>query len=468
MKIRYKIALWITGVGLFVSLVLLAIVLSELAEQPHELIDSELTSVASKMTALLDFGSIHDSGDLHRKMPLVSRYWIKIFDSNGKVVFKSSFAQAIDLPFVDQSETYEIPIDVPPGIIKSEVYSSTEDKGEDNLSFVVKTVHVNQDGKPYIIQIALPVPSPKEEFSEILQIIGIGTISSLIVLLLLSYFVAGWILQPIRKIYGISQKINEKNLESRIPLGKSKDELYDLSVSLNEMFDRLQYSFELQKQFLADAAHELRTPLASLKLSLEETLQQHELSEETRRNFSRNTETLQRLERLVKSLLDLSTFELIKNIHEYQEIPLYGLLNFIGDEFSDFFAAQGLSFSLQVPRDIIVAGNKDDLQHVFINLIDNAIKYNSPGGRVEVIASKHNNFASISIMNTGPGIPQEETENVFKQFNRIEKSRSTQFGGTGLGLTIARRIVELHGGTISIRSGLGQKTYVDISLPLHS
>jgi two-component system OmpR family sensor kinase len=466
MKIRYKIALWITGVGLIVSLIFTSVVLLELSEQPNELIDTELNSVAGKMTALLDFGSIDDTGALHRKMPLISRYWIKAFDSNRKLLFQSSFAQAIDLPFIDQSETYEIPIDAPPEIIKSEVYSSGEAEEEENISFIVKTVHVQQDGESYIIQIALPVESPKEEFSEIFQIIAIGTAFSVIVLLLLSYLVAGRILQPIRKIYGISQKINEKNLDSRVPLGKNKDELYDLSVSLNDMFDRLQYSFELQKQFLADAAHELRTPLASLKLSLEETLQMNELPEETRRNFSRNTEILQRLERLVKSLLDLSSLELKKNIHEYQQIPLFELLNSIGDEFADFFAAQEISFSLDIPKDIIIEGNRDDLQHVFINLIDNAIKYNRPGGVVEVTASKNNNYASVSVMNSGPGISQEETENVFKQFYRIEKSRSTQYGGAGLGLTIAKRIIELHGGTISIRSNLNQATYVDINLPL--
>ena len=467
MKIRYRVTLWITGVGLFVGLLFTAVVVWELAEQPNELIDAELNSVAGRIATLLDLGSIKDTESFQRRMPLASRYWIRTFDNQGKVLFQSFIAQAIDLPLIDQSESYEIPIEAPPEIIKSEVYSPGEADGEEPISFITKTVHVQQHNKPYIIQIAIPVESPAQELLEILQIIALGSVFSVIVLLLLSYAVAGRILQPIRKIYGTSQKISENNLSSRIPLGKSRDELYELSVSLNDMFDRLQYSFEQQKQFLADAAHELRTPLSSLKLSLEETLQMHELPEETRIKFSRNAEILQRLERLVKSLLELSTLELKENILEFEKIPLFEILNAIGNEFSDFFAARRLSFSLDIPKDITVKGNRDDLQHVFINLIDNAIKYNSSGGQVEVSASRNKNYVLVSIMNTGPGIPPEETENVLKQFYRIEKSRSTQYGGTGLGLTIAKRIIELHGGTISIRSGLGQKTYVDVSLPLH-
>jgi len=247
-------------------------------------------------------------------------------------------------------------------------------------------------------------------------------------------------------------------------MGKSRDELYELSGSLNRMFDRLQYSFDMQKQFIADASHELKSPITLLMLFMERAVHRKDLPDAFKQRLMHQGNILRRMSRLVKNLLDLSALELKRNI-DFKEVSLPSLLKSVLGDYEDVFAAKRIIVDMDIPENLAVRGDKDELQRVLINLVDNAIKYNRDGGEIRIKASKDDQGVHLSLFNTGRGIPKADLDKVFEQFYRVEKSRSLRYGGSGLGLTIVKRIVELHGGTLEMQSEPGAWTRVNITLP---
>jgi two-component system OmpR family sensor kinase len=262
----------------------------------------------------------------------------------------------------------------------------------------------------------------------------------------------------------LSRDISDRTLDRRIPLGKSRDELYDLSSSLNRMFDRLQYSFDAQKQFVADASHELKSPITLLTLFMEEALHRKDVPDSFMERLTHQMNILRRMSRLVKNLLDLSALKL-KSTIDFEEVNLPGLLKSVLEDYEDVFTARSISVTMNIPEKLRVWGDKDQLQRVFINLMDNAIKYNYAGGEIKISAEAIGYDLRFSLFNTGRGIPRADLERVFDQFYRVEKSRSLQYGGSGLGLTIVKRIVELHGGTVQMKSEPGAWTRISITFP---
>jgi signal transduction histidine kinase len=272
------------------------------------------------------------------------------------------------------------------------------------------------------------------------------------------------VLKPIGIIDRLARQVNDKNLSVRIPLNKSRDELYRLSKSLNRMFNRLEYSFETQKEFVASAAHELKSPLATLQLSMEDCIQHSDLPDSLRPQLSRQTDIVRRMIRLVKNLLDLSALEL-KECLDLKEINLAELLKSVLDEYEVVFSAKKIDVQDDIPPKLEVNGDRDNLQRAIINLIDNAVKYNQEGGQIKLKAVAKNKGAHLSFFNTGTGIPPKDLNRVFLQFYRVEKSRSAEYGGAGLGLSIVKRIIELHGGRIDIESRPSAWTCVNVYLP---
>jgi two-component system OmpR family sensor kinase len=285
----------------------------------------------------------------------------------------------------------------------------------------------------------------------------------MLLLVVLSYLIAGKVLKPIGVIDRLAREINDQNLSVRIPLGKSRDELYGLSESLNRMFDRLESSFETQKEFIASASHELKSPLALLQLSMEDCIQHPDLPDSLRHQLMRQTDSVRRMSRLVKNLLDLSALEL-KECFDLKEINLAELLKSVLSDYEVVFNAKKIDVQAHIPPKLKVKGDWENLQRAFINLLDNAIKYNQEGGKIILEVSAKNREVHLSLFNTGTGIPAADLDRVFEQFYRVEKSRSAEYGGSGLGLSIVKRIIELHGGRIDIESEPSAWTRVNIIL----
>ena len=458
MKIRQKITLWITGAGVLVSLVFSTIVFLAMVEEPYRLIDEELNT-ASHVALRWAIPAAEQPEIIKNSNPTIDsrQYWIKIFNDRQAVVYQSELTREVDLPLRDKHSGYTVRTTIP-----RERLSLQQDENNE-VTFRVRRIRVPLQGGTYVVQIGKPIEKLDEEFLEIIKGIAWGLITAMLLLVLLSYLIAGKVLKPIGVIDRLAREINDQNLSARIPLGKSKDELYRLATSLNRMFDRLESSFETQKEFIASASHELKSPLALLQLSMEDCIQQPDLPDRLRHQLTRQTDIVRRMSRMVKNLLDLSALEL-KECLDLKEIDLAEMLKSVLSDYDVVFSAKKIDVKELIPPRLKIKGDREHLQRVFINLVDNAVKYNHEGGKIELNAAVKNSGVHISLFNTGTGIPAADLDRVFVQFYRVEKSRSAQYGGSGLGLSIVKRIIELHGGRIDIESESGAWTRVNVFL----
>jgi len=253
MKIRHRITLWITGAGLLASLLFSLVVFYELVEQPYELIDSELSNQAKNLLSALtlpaDTPPLADDPIL---LQLGKLNWLKVFNDRQKVIYASEMSRLIALPYRTGQDVYTVSSRT--GDLPGEIFGIKQnDQGE--LTFRVHIVTIRRGEHFYKIQLAKSMGNLQQEISELLLTLLVGFIASATALVLIGYYVAGRILAPISTINHLVREINAKTLDKRIPLGDTKDELYDLSSSLNTMFDRLQHSFARQRQFVASASH---------------------------------------------------------------------------------------------------------------------------------------------------------------------------------------------------------------------
>ena len=464
-QIRYKINLWITSLGLLVNLVLVAIILFEAIELAYETLDEELEiAIREDFKPLAGMtGTVFDYQLFDRLLDFDEQYWIKVFDENKKTVFASPLAEQITIPFKETGEEYNYDIRLPEEspFFNGARYEKTvmPDRemahgGESAYVPVTFRVHLyrfDMGGSFFHVQIARSVEALKHEIHELIYIVITGFFVATVLLLVLSFFLTKKILQPIVEINALAQDISASNMDRRIPLGKSQDELYMLSESLNRMFDRLQQSFASQKQLVADAAHELKSPITMLLLFMERSMERRDLPAEYADQLMTQVGILRRMGRLIKNLLDISLLELQDALH-LERVDLEEMVDKLLDDFEVVFASAGIQVEKQVPSGCWIRGDREKLQRLLINLVDNAIKYNVERGRIKIGVTEKNDGIQLSVWNTGVGIPVEELHHVLKKFYRVEKSRSQKYGGSGLGLTIVHRIAELHGGDVLMES----------------
>lgn len=461
MKIRHRITLWITFAGLLSSLSLALTLILLMWEESYEMLDQELSVYAHALgnaLSVLPDGSITlgSSADA-----LNSPYWIRLTDDQGRPVYASPMTGLVDLPLRQDTERYTVNTAIPL------TWLLPAQEENDLASFRVRVFPLQYAGMNYHLQIARPVENLRWALVELAITIMSGLIISALVLIGAGYYTSGRILRPIQDINAIALMVNEKNLGQRIPLGNTHDELHELSTALNSMFDRLQFSFLRQKEFIANASHELKTPLTLLRLSVEEALQSEGLPDFLKLRLSAQNKALLRMNRLVKNLLDLSALELTETCEE-KIFAFSELARSVLEDFQPLIEDQGIHCAVKLDDRLNLLADREKIKRMLINLLDNAIKYNRPGGAIRLQARRQEGNLVMTLFNTGQGIPAEDLERVFEQFYRVEKSRAQAMGGSGLGLTIVKRIVELHRGTITLQSKPGEWTQVDIILPLRN
>lgn len=461
MKIRQKITLWIAGTALVAAVGFSGYIFAELLEEPYKIIDRELQSMSQ--TILAQLASEHNPASpyyLEKKLPYPpDLFWIVVTDEQGTVLYKSELTNFFDIPVRTDVKTYNVERVIP----RHQVRLGQD--AEDEVLFRVLNHLDELKNRKVTITVAKPIEDLEEEVEGLVRKIFFGLIACTLLIVIASYFLAGRILRPIVVITGLARKISESSLDQRIPLGKNNDELHDLTVSLNRMFDRLQFSFNRQKEFVGNAAHELKSPITLLMLAQEELCQSPRANEAVRNDLVRQMDILRRMKRLVKNLLDLSRLEQQENVN-YQRVDLKELVESVLIEYEAMTQSGMIQVDNQLQGDLVLEGDQEKLQRLFINLFDNAWRYNKKtNGRIRIIGSRKNGSVILEVGNTGPGIPESETNRVFDQFYRVEKSRSLSNGGSGLGLTIAKKIVDLHGGTIDLISEPDGWTQIKVILP---
>jgi len=261
-------------------------------------------------------------------------------------------------------------------------------------------------------------------------------------------------LKPIDDITKTAQQIEAENLTPRFEMPKTGDELSQLASTLNEMIDRLELSLQQIRQFTADASHELRTPLTVIRGQTEVILRRERSTEEYRQVLESNLEEMEWMSRMIDNLLTLSRADAGQLQIELEPVQLKRLVVEAYEECHVLAEAKKLSVFLDKIEAALVYGDEMWLRQVLVNLIDNAVKYTPEGGKIWLSLEVEAGYAKLTVKDTGIGIPEEDLPKIFDRFYRVDKARSRQIGGSGLGLSIIKWIVIAHKGRVEVTSQL--------------
>ena len=281
-----------------------------------------------------------------------------------------------------------------------------------------------------------------------------------------TYFISGHALRPIREFSDKIEEVQAQNLsDSRIEENNVK-ELNQLGISYNKMLERLSEAFEIQRQFTANAAHELRTPLALMQVQLDlyNSASHPGNDADTLQTIKMVTEQNDKLNRMVKTLLDMSE---LQTVGRDDKIILDAIVEEVLADLEPLAVEKNIKL-IGKCEDATMIGSDILIYRLVYNLVENAIKYNHPLGQVTVTAYQRNKHVYLSVEDTGSGIPKELRERVFEPFFRVDKARSRELGGVGLGLAFVREIVRVHDGSICIKSGKTEGTIFEVTFAQHS
>ena len=276
--------------------------------------------------------------------------------------------------------------------------------------------------------------------------------------------------KPIRQVIATAQKINSGNLRQRLVEASSGDEIQKLTQTLNQMLERLEASFKQMIQFTADASHELRTPLTVIRGNLELVLRNktdgYPLMAEVQEPLAQTLEEAERLSKTVSQLMELTQLDSGEIQLEHDVFDLTELVATTADQMKLLAEDKQIQLETQLSPQVKVQGDRYRLKQLLLNLIDNAIKYCPAGTRIQIRLAPADSGCVLGVKDNGPGIPRGEIQSLFDRFYRIDKVRSREIGGSGLGLSICKSICEAHGGSIEAESDLGRGCTFRVTLPL--
>ena len=291
-----------------------------------------------------------------------------------------------------------------------------------------------------------------------------GYITAAVMLLsgMLTYFVSGRALKPLRSFASQVEQVQLNNLADMRIDEDAISEFRQLSRSFNQMLERLNNAFSAQRQFTGNAAHELRTPLALMQAQLELFSAEHpDVRPETAEFLALLREQTERLTRLTKTLLEMSN---LRQVARNEQIQLAPMIEEIFTDLAPLVEKRGIT--LEADGDGVMTGSDALIYRLIFNLTENAVKYNRPGGSVRVCVIQETEKLLIRVSDTGCGIPDEYQQSIFQPFFRVDKSRSREYGGAGLGLSLVWEIANLHGGSVWVEESSEKGTTIAVELPV--
>lgn len=279
------------------------------------------------------------------------------------------------------------------------------------------------------------------------------------------YWLARRALSPIDDVISTARQISASDLQRRLAYRGAADEVGRLAQTFDEMLDRLEAAWTQERRFTADAAHELRTPLAILKGQIEVARSRPRSISEYEHTLDELAPQVERLIRLTTDLLFLARFDQVRPLPEREEVDLTELLASIADQLRPLMTSGGLHFSTEIDPRLRTHAEPDLLIRLLLNLLDNARRYTPAGGTVTLTAGVRDREIEIAVEDSGPGIPAEALPHLFERFYRVDHDRSRASGGGGLGLAIAQEIARAHGGRIEVESAPGRGSRFAVYLP---
>jgi heavy metal sensor kinase len=316
-----------------------------------------------------------------------------------------------------------------------------------------------------IVQVATSLEQVEEALRTLWLILWITVPSALVVASLGGLFLANKALKPVDEITKTARLITSKSLNQRIRLRKTKDEIGRLAETFNDMISRLDRSFRQIRQFSANASHELRTPLTILKGELEVGLRKRRRLEEYRTILTSNLEEVNHMGRIVDDLLFLSKADMGEVHLQKKPVDLAQLVSEVYAQAKMIAVSKGIQVHMSNDGDVAVVGDRLRLRELLLNLVDNAVKYTPEGGEMRISLERDDQEVTLRVMDTGIGIDPQNQSHIFDRFFRVDQARTREAGGSGLGLSICKWIVEAHGGEISVESDVGKGSVFRVTLP---
>ena len=317
-----------------------------------------------------------------------------------------------------------------------------------------------------VVQVGEPLASLDNTLSSILLEFLLIVPFVLVLGALGSYWLAGRAFGPIQRLTRTAQQIEAEDLQQRVPVPQTRDEVQDLALTFNEMIERLDKAFTQQRRFVADASHELRTPVAAIRSMTDVVLAQGAGEEEYVNVLSEVNVVTERLGHLINDLLTLARADEGQVLLERKPVRLDLLAIDVAESTASLASERDITVEVDAQEPVLVLGDEVRLIQVTLNLLQNALTYTNAGGKVSLIVKASGKTALLSVRDTGIGIAPQHLEHIFERFYRADAARSRAAGGSGLGLAIVEWIVRDHKGTISVESQVGKGTTFTVSLPL--
>lgn len=455
-NLRVRFALWTAGL-LFVALVLFGIfVYANMSRSLTAVTDETLHSTAMQMIA--EGGargrvSIEDFQDPQYARLLEQGLSMRLFDQGGEV--KQAYGPYHQLPQPQVNFTF---------LNSAGEFTTITDPLTQEPVRVYTTPVLDEDGGQAvgILQVAHNLNNVKRTLYLLLITLLIGVPIIVVIAGSSGYFLAARALMPVDKIIHMARNISAQDLSARLNLSKTDDEVGRLADTIDSMLARLDDAFRRERQFTADASHELRTPLTAMQTIIGSTLARKRSTHEYEQALVDLNQEAAQMRSLTEGLLHLARTDAGRQPPKFEEVNLSFLLQDVTDSLHPLAIDKGLAIITNVPDELTLAGDSDGLIRLFLNLIDNAIKYTEQGYVILTAKASTDARLAITIRDTGVGIAPDHLPYIFDRFYRVDASRSTD--GIGLGLAIAFDIAKAHGGTIRVESELGKGTTFTVQL----
>lgn len=472
MKIRVRLSLWY----FFITLaILLAFNLGTYLAMKHLLtkaLDDELHVITASLEVNYNprnnsFSNLEmETYNLNRHL---KKFYLIVYNVNKEPIFKSRLATMVSFNIPPVENNVERNFTISKKAADIPIFETNGHLGHDDVvmfrAISRKLFYQNQ-----LIgwaSLAMPVEDIEESMGNLLEILIGGSIFAVFLLGVGSYFLTRQSLEPVAAITNLAKKISHSSLNERIQVYHKEDELGQLSTVLNDLLERLQRAFETQTQFLSDVAHELKTPLSILRVHWESEINNPELPNKLKEKCVRDIETITRITHLINNLLLLSQTEEIQANFEMNPLQIDELINNVVEDAQILSEAKSQQLNIIDIKPVKIQGDRIRLYQLFFNLIDNAIRYTQEGGKIEVAFTPMDNHAVVEIRDNGAGISQEDLPHIFKRFYRVQKDRSRKTGGSGLGLSICKLIVQAHHGQIEVKSEIDKGSLFRVKFPIY-
>lgn len=437
-SINFKIVLWFSAILVLATGIIFASFFTVTSSILYQEVDKELLLHSLSPT---EFNNIPGMV-------------VTVLDSNGGTKQSSI---SYDTPFVSYRYLFET------AKKNSSVSYINQNIGITPMRFLVKPVIV--DGKlAEVLLIAHPIQAIQNSINLLFTTLGVVFVVLMLPTIFGARWLAGKIIKPISDIADNMDNITSENLDKRLVSSNSKDEIEKLTTTFNNLLDRLQQSFTRERQFIGDVAHELKTPIATLKGGIELTLSKDRQKTEYKKTLSETIIDIDRITSLLHNILDLAWIGADKNISKGKSFSLSDTLFELNEIAIKLGAQKQIEVKSNIQSNVMMFGDENKIMRAILNILDNAIKYTPKKKLIYISLHKSMNEAHIDIKDSGVGIPKSDLDHIFERFYR--GSKTAKMLGSGLGLAISQGIINVHKGTIKIDSIVGKGTTVKITLPL--